>query len=460
MASEPRALAFAALALTLASCAKLEEMKKRSQRQRAESAFVDAVGSSPVHELRSALEQDQALANGIRRVPGDEGSYPQESALTMAIKHRQRDVLDLLLSFGADPNRVDGAGESPLAAALSAEAGRLEKVELLLAKGADPERVHPFGSALHLAAGRTESIAREVLPLLLAKSSGAGGHDAAGWTPLHSAARSANEPAIRLLIAKGADVDARTTAPQQGHASSEDAAGQTPLAIVARDRQIAAAATLCALGADPDLADAKGVSARRTAAGVAAALSARSTNPNDSDVIRHKNMAAFLAKGATCDALLARKRAGEQIAEAEVLRIANESECEAGWGWACGQAGWAYYKGQGAREDDARALALFRRGCETALTKNEWCCGMTGILHVEGSSVPKDPAEGARWLAKGCETKDPKRADEQACNRLGLLYAEGRGVAKDVARARVFFKRACDAKFEKACSNLAKYAGD
>jgi ankyrin repeat protein len=459
MASEPRALAFAALALTLASCAKLEEMKKRSQRQRAESAFVDAVGSSPVHELRSALEQDQALANGIRREPGDEGSYPKESALTMAIKHRQRDVLDLLLSFGADPNRVDGAGESPLQVALTTEAGRREKVALLLEKGADPERVHAWGSALHQAAGSTESVSRDILPLLLAKASSAGRPGPSGWTPLHSAARSANEPAIRLLIAKGADVDARTTAPQQGHASSEDAAGQTPLAIVARDRQIGAAATLCALGANPDLPDSKGTSPRQVAARVAQAEAAKA-NPIDVDLARHKNMAAFLAKGATCDALLARKRGGEQIAEAEVLRIANESECEAGWGWACGQAGWAYYKGQGAREDDARALALFRRGCETALTKNEWCCGMTGILHVEGSSVPKDPAEGARWLAKGCETKDPKRADEQACNRLGLLYAEGRGVAKDVARARALFKRACDAKFEKACSNLAKYAGD
>jgi ankyrin repeat protein len=456
MAIQSRALALVGLALTLASCAKLEEMKKRSQRQRAESAFVDAVGTSPVHELRGALEQDQALANGIRLEPGDEGSYPKESALTMAIKHRQRDVLDLLLAFGADPNRVDGAGESPLQVALATEAGRKEKVALLLEKGADPERVHAWGSALHQAAGSTESVAREILPLLLAKASSAGRHGPSGWTPLHSAARSANEDAIRFLVDKGAEVDVRSAAPQD--ATGDDVAGQTPLAIVARDRQIRAAAALCALGADPDLADAKGVSARQVAVRVAQAAAARGT-PGSSDVARHKNMAAFLAKGATCDALRARKRAGERLAQAEVMRIANESECEAGWGWACGQAGWAYYRGQGAREDDARALALFRRGCETALTKNEWCCGMTGILHVEGSSVPKDPAEGARWLARGCETQDPKRADEQACDRLGVLYAEGRGVAKDVARARSLFKRACDAKFEKACANLAKYAG-
>jgi TPR repeat protein len=201
-----------------------------------------------------------------------------------------------------------------------------------------------------------------------------------------------------------------------------------------------------------------GASARQVAARVAAKEAARGS-PGSSDVIRHQNMAAFLAKGAECDALRARSRGGEKVPEAEVLRIANLSECETGWGWACGQAGWAYYRGEGARENDERALELFHQGCEKALTKNEWCCGMAGILHAEGNGVPKDPVEGARWLAKGCETPDPKRADEQSCNRLGLLYVAGDGVPKDLTRARSYFKRACDQKYQEACDNLAKHAG-
>jgi TPR repeat protein len=227
---------------------------------------------------------------------------------------------------------------------------------------------------------------------------------------------------------------------------------------VARDRQIAGAATLCALGADPDLSDSTGASARQVAARVAASEAARGS-PGSSDVIRHQNMAAFLAKGAGCDALRARHRGGEKIPEAEVLRIANVSECDTGWGWACGQAGWAYHQGEGARENDERALELFRQGCEKAMTKSEWCCGMAGILYAEGEGVPKDPVEGARWLAKGCETADPKRADEQSCNRLGLLYVAGDGVRKDLTRARSYFRRACDQKYQAACDNLAKYAG-
>jgi TPR repeat protein len=107
----------------------------------------------------------------------------------------------------------------------------------------------------------------------------------------------------------------------------------------------------------------------------------------------------------------------------------------------------------------AKALALFRAGCETALTKDEWCCGMAGILYEEGTGVPSDPAEGARWLSKGCETADPKRADVQACERLGLLVAEGHGVPKDLVRARALFKKACDSKYQRACDDLATYSG-
>lgn len=448
-------LAPAVLALALTSCEWVEEQRRLGARQEAETDLVEAAGAGNLPAVRGSLEHDRTLANAVRMVSGRKRRYRAESALTYAIKQGRRDVAETLLEFGADPNMADGAEESPLATALGAEKDRLAMVTLLLEKGADPERPYRGGStALHHAVSSAGG--REVLPLLLAKAKGVGRHDARGFTPLHTAAASASVEAIRLLVAKGADVNGRTAPPQPAEAMPGDVAGTTPLAIVARDRQIAAAAALCSLGADPGAADSTGVPVRQVAARVAAAEEAKA-NSIRVDLVRHQNMAAFLARGATCDALLARSRAGERLQEAEVQRIANESECEAGWGWACGQAGWAYYRGEGAREDDAKALALFRKGCETALTPNEWCCGMAGILYVEGSSVLKDPAEGARWLARGCEPLDPKRADEQACNRLGLLYAEGRGVEKDLARAQVLFNRACDSKYEKACANLARY---
>jgi hypothetical protein len=446
--------------LALAGCSGwIEEQRRLARRQSAEAELIAAVDSGDAARARALLDKDRSLANSIRMVSGRSGSRRAETALTLATKQGRRDVAEVLLEKGADPRLPDGNGDLPLGAALNAEKDSLALVGLLLDSGADPAQSDGNGrTALHQAAGSRSEEAAQTLPLLLAKASGAGGPDARGRTPLHYAASSASLAAIRLLVARGADTNARSAAPQVGAAMPDDVAGATPLALVARDRQIAAAATLCALGADPDLADATGASARDVAARVARAEAAR-PKPIDVDLARHRNMAAFLARGGGCDALASRHRSAEAIADAEVERIANESECEAGWGWACGQAGWAFHRGEGAPRDAARAYALFRKGCETALTRNTWSCGMVGIFHVEGTSVRKDPVEGARWLKLGCEPSDPRRADEQACTRLGLLHAEGTGVPKDLVRARALFKTACNAKYEKACANLAKYGG-
>lgn len=450
----------ALLCLALAGCSEwIEEQRRLARRQAAEAEVIAAVDSGDVATVRARLEKDRTLANSIRLVSGRRGSHRAETALTLAAKQGRRETVEVLLELGADPNLVDGSGDLPLGSALAADEDRLALVGLLLDKGADPDKADGVGrTALHQAAGSRSEEAEATLPVLLVKAKGFSASDARGWTPLHYAAGSASLAAIRLLVARGADANARSAAPQPGAGMPDDVAGATPLALVARDRQIAAAATLCALGADPELPDSTGVSARAVATRVAQAEAAR-PNPVDADLARHRNMAAFLARGGGCDALAARRRRGESVADAEVERIANESECEAGWGWACGQAGWAFHRGEGARRDEARALALFRKGCETALTRNEWSCGMLGIFHLEGTSVPKDAAAAVRWLKLGCEPANPQRADEQACNRLGLLHAEGIGVPKDIGRARTLFKKACDAKYEKACANLAKHGG-
>jgi hypothetical protein len=258
---------------------------------------------------------------------------------------------------------------------------------------------------------------------------------------------------------KGADVNVRTKAPRPDQGAFGEVAGATPLAIVARDRQIAGAATLCALGADPDLADANGASARQVAARVAAE-EGRKANPIDVDLLRHRNMAAFLAKGASCDALLARRparrehRGRRSPADRERERV----RCRLGLGLRPG--GMGLPPGRRRREErreGARALPQWLRdGADEERMELR-----------DGRHHPRRGAVRAEGSHRGCPMAGEGLRDTRSggvpTRRLaiasGLLYAAGSGVTKDLARARALFKRACDQKHEKACANLAKQAG-
>ena len=436
----------------------MEEQQKQAARRKVEAEVIASVESGDVNRLRALLQSDRSLVNSFRLIQGRRSTRRMETALTLAAKKGSAETVALLLSFGADPRLADNEGTLPLGAALSAQKGRVEVVSHLLKAGADPDQTDGSGgTALHRAVGSGEEDTEAIFKLFAGARS-FGDYDHRGWTPLHYAAGPSDLDAMRILVGMGADPNAPSRAPQEPASMPDEAAGTTPLAVVARDRQIRAAATLCALGADPARAGAGGVPARIVAV-QRAQKRGPETKGDGTDLARQWNMATFLARGGGCDTLLARSRRGERIPKAEVWRIANESECEAGWGWACGQAGWAFHRGEGALVDEARAYALFRKACHQTSWHDQWSCGMTGIFHIRGIGVPKDPAEGARWLKLGCEPARADRSDPQSCDRLGRLHAEGVGVPKDPERARSLFKRACDAKYEDACANVTKYGG-
>ena len=146
-----------------------------------------------------------------------------------------------LLGGGADPDVALGDGLTALH--IAAEAGNAEMAKLLLGAGADFEAETRIGSytPLHLAAAGAHV---DVVEALL----GAGADVAAvttnsGATPLHLAARAmAGEPVARVLLQRGAPVDAR-----------ESAAGQTPLMFAASYGRIGSVRQLLQHGADPGL---------------------------------------------------------------------------------------------------------------------------------------------------------------------------------------------------------------
>jgi uncharacterized protein len=121
---------------------------------------------------------------GLRSALGDPPDFPNcrgpegvgGIVLEYAIYHSPLAFVRTLLELGADPNYQDHAGFPSLIAALSsARPDRCQVIELLLASGA---RIQEQGVN--------------------------------DWTPLHYAAATDDVEAIRLLLAHGADPDART----------------------------------------------------------------------------------------------------------------------------------------------------------------------------------------------------------------------------------------------------------
>jgi ankyrin repeat protein len=138
--------------------------------------------------MHDALAIHEAYKRGdlaaLKRLLGDPPDFPNcrgpagvgEIILEYAIYHSPLCFIRTLLNLGADPNYQDHAGFPSLIAALSSgRADRYEIVNLLLAFGADSQQ--------------------------------RGLND---WTPLHHAAATEDVEAIELLLAHGADPNART----------------------------------------------------------------------------------------------------------------------------------------------------------------------------------------------------------------------------------------------------------
>lgn len=184
--------------------------------------IVAAIKAGDVSRVRRFLEDDPRLAN----TRSDAG----ESALLLAIYHRQREVADLLVAAGAEVDVFTAAaggyldhlqevvegnsasvnafsqdGWTPLH--LAAFFGHTAAAKYLLTRHADVAAVsrnETGNTPLHAAiAARQTALA----DLLLAHGASVNASASGGWRPLHSAANNGDVPSIELLLSKGADVN-------------------------------------------------------------------------------------------------------------------------------------------------------------------------------------------------------------------------------------------------------------
>ena len=149
-----------------------------------------------------------------------------------AVNVDNADGVSRMLAAGLDPNQLDPHGQPALLVALQGESLKVAKV-LLDAKGIQVDiRNHAGETPLMMAALKAEVDAANALIA----------HGAAvqkdGWTPLHYAATGGSAAIVKLLVSKGATIEARSPN------------GTTPLMMAARYGNEEAVDTLLAAGAD------------------------------------------------------------------------------------------------------------------------------------------------------------------------------------------------------------------
>lgn len=192
--------------------------------------------------VQKLLESDPSLISVIDNRRGKSSSGL--TALYLAIKYGHYEIVELLLSKGANPNERDVYGQSSLDIAAEKGHAHLIKIlveygagikgeknefghpplcyasnaqvaEALIANGADVNWRNERGATpLHSIAGHGVTTAAEVV---LTHGADINAKDKWGNTPLHRAANWGEKEMIELLIAKGADINA------------ENRRGETPL---------------------------------------------------------------------------------------------------------------------------------------------------------------------------------------------------------------------------------------
>ena len=160
-----------------------------------------------------------------------------------AVNVDNADAVARMLAAGLDPNQLDPHGQPALIVALQTESVKVAKV-LMDAKGVDVDIRNRVGETpLMMAALKAEVDAVDALVAHGAKV------QKDGWSPLHYAATGGSAAIVKLLLSKGAVLEARSPN------------GSTPLMMAARYGNEEAVDALLAAGADRTLKNDLGMDA-------------------------------------------------------------------------------------------------------------------------------------------------------------------------------------------------------
>jgi ankyrin repeat protein len=253
------------------------------------AAGADANGANPDGE--TALMTAARTGNvATLRVLLDAGAQPNvregwkgQTALMWAAAENNADAVRVLLEAGAERDAVSGGGEFT-AFLFAVRGSALDAASALLDAGADVNAALPDGtSPLVLAVINAHY---EMAGLLLERGADPNAAEQ-GWTALHQIAWSRrwnmgfNLPGpaktgdldslelVRMLVAHGADVDARETQePKDGNRNKLNRIGATAFLLAAKSCDLPLMRTLLEVGADASITTEEGATALMAAAGV------------------------------------------------------------------------------------------------------------------------------------------------------------------------------------------------
>jgi len=268
----------------------------------------DTTGRTPLH--RAAARGNSEIAKALLKAGAD--SNPRNKAGATPIHWAAGggfvDVVQVLLEARADANARTRGGGTPLMRAV--ENGHVEVARVLLARGAFVNARDREGlTAMHFAAKRSQ---KDLVDALLAYRADVNARSKRGETPLRNAARGRERQRAEYLLAHGARLDifvaaawgktARVESMLRADRSlvhARDEKGRTPLHWAAANAQRETARVLLANGADPNAKNDRGTTP------------IREVNPYESDNIED----LLLEHGAQIDLFEAVHRGDKQRVE-------------------------------------------------------------------------------------------------------------------------------------------------
>ena len=185
-----RALASSLFLLCAAGCAQ-PSMSHDAFSSPSTAQLADAVRRGDAAEIRRQLE------HVAPDTPGSDG----DTLLMEAIRQRRAASVEALLAGGADPDRANARGETPVHAA--AFSGDPAILRMVIARGGDIDAANPHTGATPLVQALLSPTAGQA-DVLLDAGADPNIADRNGDTPLHIAGRTNGGAAILALLRKGA----------------------------------------------------------------------------------------------------------------------------------------------------------------------------------------------------------------------------------------------------------------